>query len=533
MIRITNLKLPADHRMEELTAHAAKAMRIAPGEIQRLTIIKQSLDARKKPDLFYIYTVDVSVSGREEQILRRDKKGILSRSFPWQYAYPVPGAEQLCSRPVVIGSGPAGLFAAWMLARSGYAPLLLERGEPVEKRQRTVEEFWRTGKLNPSSNVQFGEGGAGTFSDGKLNTRVKDSAGRMRLVQEILIQAGAPEDIRYVNHPHLGTDLLRDIVRHIRMEIIRLGGEVRFSACVTDLDIRSGRLAGLILNGNEYLQTETAVLAVGHSARDTFSLLEEKQLSMEAKAFAVGFRIQHPQQMIQDAQYGRDCKYALPAAPYKVTAKLPDGRGVYSFCMCPGGYVVNASSEEGMLAVNGMSYHDRGGKNANSAIVVTVSPGDYGGTGPLAGVEFQRRMERAAYQAGNGAVPVQTFADFCQNRPSEAFGGVQPEIKGSWTPANLRPILTEELNQAIEQGIHRFDRMIPGFARGDALLAGVESRTSSPVRILRNDQLESNISGIFPCGEGAGYAGGITSAAMDGIRVAEAIIRRFSPFREG
>lgn len=609
MIRIQQLKLPVSHSEEDLRQAIYQSLRLFPqtagkrrGQQPDLSfeIVRQSIDARKKPDIYYVYTVDV-ICAQEDQILRRNKAKTISRIIPKEYRFPyaaddrwddgasraverhrgegpgqmslMPGKESPSRQPirrppVIVGTGPAGLFCGLMLARAGLCPILLERGEPVEARQRTVESFWKTGVLCPDSNVQFGEGGAGTFSDGKLNTLVKDPDGRIRFVLKTFVEAGADPDILYSYKPHVGTDVLAGVVRHIREEIRSLGGQVYFGTCLEDIQPEAGGGYSLTLRRRAvsgrspdpsdewreipdpargwwkqaadeaaegaqagqrfFLHADALVLAIGHSARDTFRMLLERHFPLEAKSFAVGVRVEHPQSWIDAAMYGADCPYRMPPAPYKLTHRLSDGRGVYSFCMCPGGYVVNASSEPGMLAVNGMSYHARDGRNANSAIVVTVSPEDYGGSGPLAGLEFQRRLERSAYLEGKGNIPVQRFADFCQNRASMRTGTVLPQTRGAYAPANVRSIFPPSISAAVEEGILAFDRQIPGFAHADALLSGVESRTSSPVRILRGDTREAQgFPGIYPCGEGAGYAGGITSAALDGIRVAEAVAGNF------
>lgn len=530
MLRIQQLKLPVTHTEPELADRIQKMLRIRPEDLIRYEIIRRSLDARKE-ELRYVYTVDVEVK-REQAVLKRCH-GNAEKARPVRYRFPEPGTETLLHRPVVVGTGPAGLFCGLMLARAGYAPILLERGQCVQERTGTVETFWKLGILDPQSNVQFGEGGAGTFSDGKLNTLVKDPAGRNRKVLELFVEAGAPDKILYEQKPHLGTDLLVSIVRHMREEILKLGGEVRFGCRMTDLVVEKGRVRGVITEyagqPQEFLNADQVVLAVGHSARDTFAMLKKRQIPMQAKSFAVGVRIEHPQEMINLCRYKAGFPSFLPAASYKVTWKLGNGRGVYSFCMCPGGYVVNASSEKELLAVNGMSYHARDGRNANSAMIVTVTPDDYGGADVLSGVEFQRRLERAAYQAGDGRIPVQTFDDFCRNTASSVLGEIEPCTKGEYRLSNIREIFPAELSQALEEGIKGCEQLIPGFARKDAVISGVESRTSSPVRILRNEAFESEISGLYPCGEGAGYAGGITSAAMDGLKIAEAIAKKYAP----
>lgn len=528
MIRIGQLKLRTSHTPEDLRQGILKALKIKENDLISWTIVKRSIDARKKPEIKFVYTIDVKVK-EQEWVLRRVRSANIQKTEKKSYSVPKPGTHRLSHRPVVIGTGPAGLFCGLLLARAGYQPLLLERGDRVEERQTKVECFWKTGILDEASNVQFGEGGAGTFSDGKLNTAVKDSTGRNRYVLESFVKAGAPEEILWLNKPHIGTDILRDVVKNIREEIICLGGEVRFRSQMTDILSENGKITGIEINHETWLDCEVLVLAIGHSARDTFELLNMRPVSMEAKAFAVGVRIEHPQSMIDVSQYGRERGGELPAADYKLTRKLENGRGVYSFCMCPGGHVVNASSEAGRIAVNGMSYHARNEENANSAMVVTVNPADYGDGGVLAGMYFQRRLEEAAFRAGNGKVPVQLLGDFCQGTATTAAGEVMPGVKGGYTFSNLKECFSLELYESLKRGILDCGQIIRGFDRKDAVLSGVESRTSSPVKIPRNEELQSSIRGLYPCGEGAGYAGGITSAAMDGLKVAERIISRHAP----
>lgn len=525
MLRISQLKLPVTHTQEQLEKKLLKMLRISRKDLGHYYIRKRSLDARKKPELYYVYSIDVEIKN-EERVLK-SMKGKVQKVSSRPYSVPEHGTERLSDRPVIIGSGPAGLFCAYLLAREGYRPLIIERGAPVRERRKDVEKFWETGVLDPSSNVQFGEGGAGTFSDGKLNTLVKDPAGRNRFVLETFVKFGAPEDILWEQKPHIGTDILIDVVETMRREIEKMGGEFRFHSQVTDL-IPEEKV--LIINDEEKIRAGAAVLAIGHSARDTFYMLCERGFDMEAKAFAVGVRVEHPQRLIDENMYGRDNRGNLPAASYKLTEKLDNGRGVYTFCMCPGGYVVNASSEPGCLAVNGMSYHGRAGENANSAVIVTVTPQDYGTDHPLSGVEFQRELERRAWEEGSGCVPVQRFEDFCANKKTVELGCIKPNIKGHYRLGNVRNIFPEELSLSIQEGIGAMDHKIQGFADKDVLLSGVESRTSSPVRINRDDGFRSNIPWVYPCGEGAGYAGGITSAAMDGVKVAEALVRKFTEF---
>lgn len=528
MIQINQIKMPLKSTAEDLRQKTAKLLRISPAELIRFKILKQSLDARKKEEIHYSYSVQAEVAD-EVKVLSRSKGPNIQAVRETSYSFPSAGISQLHKRPVIIGSGPAGLFCALMLARNGYRPLLLERGEDVAARTRKVEAFWAGEALDPNSNVQFGEGGAGTFSDGKLNTLVKDPAGRNRLVLEILAEFGADPAICYQNKPHIGTDVLSQIVKKMREEIISQGGEVRFLSQVTDLLLTDGCLTGVVVNEQETIETEAVVLAVGHSARDTFEMLERHRVPMEQKAFAVGLRIQHPQTIINKSQYHSPDLDFLGSASYKLTRQTSFGRGVYSFCMCPGGYVVNASSEAGRLAVNGMSYQDRSGENANSALIVTVTPDDFSGDSPLSGVAYQRALEETAYRLAAGRIPVQLYGDFKAGRVSTGFGAVKPQMKGEYGFADLKAEFPSYLGAALVEGMDYFGSVIAGFDREDAILAGIESRTSSPLRILRDQGFESGLKGLFPCGEGAGYAGGITSAAMDGVRVAEELAARYKP----
>ncbi len=562
MIRINQLKVHVDRNdpYNALKRKAAECLHMKESEIKRLVIVRQSIDARKKPDIFYSYVVDVEVA-QEEKICKKVKNPQISLVKPvvYHFHYKCPenmGQEEPASagkRPVIIGTGPAGLFCGYFLAKAGFAPILLERGEDVDTRMSDVEQFWKEGVLKPESNVQFGEGGAGTFSDGKLNTLVKDKDGRNMAVLRTFVEMGAKESILYEAKPHIGTDVLCGVVKKMRQEIIRLGGQVRFGCKVTGLKQENGHVTEVLINESERLSCSHVVLAIGHSARDTFEMLHREGIPMEAKAFAVGLRVEHPQDMINVSQYGMTDPGVLGAASYKVTAQTSVGRGVYSFCMCPGGYVVNASSEEGRLAVNGMSYSGRDGENANSAVIVAVTPSDYGSEHPLSGIYFQRKLEERAYQLGQGQIPVQRFGDFkarvvqrsgtvqnetacrvstcmestCKEAADCEHPYIQPQNKGGYLFADVSGILPPECNQAFVEGMAQFGRMIPGFDRDDALLSGVESRTSSPIRIHRDETLQSALHGLYPCGEGAGYAGGITSAAMDGIRVAEAVAADF------
>ena len=515
-----------------LKQKAARQLKIQESDIASVQILKHSIDARKKPQIYQVYSLGVKLNKlSEEAVVKKCKNANVLFSQQVEYHFPGTGTKKLTERPVIIGMGPAGLFCGYMLALHGYRPIILERGCDVETRTKDVEAYWNGSALKPESNVQFGEGGAGTFSDGKLNTLVKDKYGRNKEVLRIFVEAGAPEEILYESKPHIGTDVLKKVVVAMREEIIRYGGEVHFESKVTGLHIENGEVTGVVISEEE-IKTNQVVLAIGHSARDMFAYLDSIGLPMESKAFAVGMRVEHPQRLINEVMYGKEHGEELPAAPYKLTAKTSVGRGVYSFCMCPGGYVVNASSEEGRIAVNGMSYSDRNSQNANSAIIVQVTPQDYASDGPLAGVEFQRRLEESAYRVGNGKIPVQYLEDYIADKQSkEREKWNTPCIKGEYTYSNLRGILPQECEQAFMEGMKHFDKVIPGFGAGDAILAGMESRTSSPIRIHREENLQSPaVKGLYPCGEGAGYAGGITSAAMDGIYVAEKIAEIYAPF---
>lgn len=511
---------------EELIRKTARKVNIPVTEIKQLTVNKQSLDARKKPQLFYIYEVDITVA-HEEQILRQHRNDVIPTPS-MRYQFPTVSHQTFEHSIIIVGAGPAGLFSAYLLAEHGYPVMVIERGEPIEKRVQTVSQFWETGILNPESNVQFGEGGAGTFSDGKLNTLSKDPASRMRKVFEVLVACGAPKEILYSNKPHIGTDLLRDVVVKLRKKIIAMGGTFRYNTCLTDLIIKEDQLTAIEVNHQEIIATNHLVLAIGHSARDTFAMLHRHQITMHAKPFAVGVRVMHKQAMINESQYGVQKHPTLPPANYKLTYQTTSGRAVYSFCMCPGGMVVNASSEKEHLVINGMSNYHRDSPIANSAIVVSVNLADYGDD-VMAGIAFQRTLEARSYQIGQGKIPVQLYRDFCCNQCSQAFGEIIPELKGDYQFANLRELLPPVICDAIQEGMTAFDRRIKGFGAGDTVLAAVESRTSSPIRIDRDQQFCASIKGIYPSGEGAGYAGGITTSAMDGIRVAEAIALGHDP----
>ena len=601
MIRVNNIKITpcekfcfreskdkglSDAIMAEIGRLILKKIRISDDRLLGFKIVKQSIDARKKDDVKVIFSIDVRLKDESGFIRKNRDKDVQLIDDAKQKSMKVSCEDDKpikCSndkKVVVVGAGPAGLMCAFRLAYNGLKPILLERGEDVDSRLNSVEDFWQGKPLNPSSNVQFGEGGAGTFSDGKLNTMVKDHEGYMKEVYRIFIENGADESILYINKPHIGTDKLKNIVKSIRKKIIELGGEVRFSTQMTDIifdniddnygqsgldikihDTESGKsetdiktpddktrnfdgglynklkVTGVVLADGTKLDCDSLVLALGHSARDTFEMLKSKGVYMEQKPFAIGVRVQHPRDYIDTQQYGDFAKF-LPAADYKLTFTREGKRSVYSFCMCPGGYVVNASSEPGRLAVNGMSYSGRDGKSSNAAIVVAVSPDDYPGDDPLAGMYLQRKLEEDAYNANNGKIPVQSLKDFAEKSfincdeyidtvcsKGSFFEDNMPDCKGLWEYGDINTFLPEYITKSLLEAFPEFGKSIKGYNAKNTLLLGLESRTSSPVRISRGEDLQSvNVSGLYPCGEGAGYAGGITSAAMDGLKVADRII---------
>ncbi len=525
MLRIRQIKLNINNNSSDaLINKISNILHINKSDIKNYKIVKQSLDARKSDNIFYVYEVDIEVIN-EQSILSKNKSKDVFISPKEEYVF--PSKCQTSDRPIIIGSGPAGLFCSYVLAENGYKPIIIERGQTVEERVKTIEEFWQTGKLNTNCNVQFGEGGAGTFSDGKLNTLVKDKAYRGKKVFEIFVENGAPEEIMYIKNPHIGTDILRKVIKNIRNKIISMGGEFKYNTTLTNLIIEDNRLKKIEVNNKKLIPCNNLVLAIGHSARDTFKMLYDNGLMMKAKPFAIGVRIEHPQEMINNNQYGKELSKLLPPASYKLTYTTKENRGVYSFCMCPGGYVVNASSEKNHLAINGMSNYKRDTKNANSALVVTVTPNDFGNN-PLDGIKFQRQLEELAYQKGNGLIPVQLYKDFKNNIKTTELGEIIPINKGGYTFSNLNEILPEYISKSLKEAIPYFNNKIKGYSRDDAVISAIESRTSSPVHIERDELGQSNIKGIYPCGEGSGYAGGITTAAMDGIKVAEFIAKNYN-----
>ncbi len=584
MITVSQIKLPITHTEAELLSALCKALKTEQKNVLSYKITKRSLDARRNQPLCYVYTVEASIQN-ENKVLKANRNPNVSQTDSISYQYTSNGDKQFEHPPVIVGCGPAGLFCAYFLALEGYRPILIERGDSIENRTKALEKFWSLNELDPESNAQFGEGGAGTYSDGKLNTMVKDKTGRIKKVLETFVSFGAPQEILYHNKPHIGTDHLRHVIITMRKEIIALGGTIQFRSKLTDIFTKDGQITSIEINQTKILPCEVLVLAIGHSARDTFELLNRRGISMEPKPFAIGVRVEHPQSLINHSQYhlaespkiedpesdnqknnkkndcilnsSKDLSAILPPADYKLTHQTKD-RGVYSFCMCPGGFVVNASSEPGLLTVNGMSNYARNEKNANSAIVVTVNPEDFKKTisrndfkevlssagcysseimdadfcktmldSPLLGVAFQRYWERKTYVCGEGKIPVQKYGDLINHVSSDSMGEIQPNTKGAYTYADLHECLPEDVLEAILEGMEAFGKKIPGFDRKDTVVLGIEARTSSPVRITRDEDMNCTIKGILPCGEGAGYAGGIVSAAVDGIRVFETIIKRY------
>ncbi len=526
MIEILNKRIEVSADELSVKKSLAKALKISENDVLSYKFIKKSVDARKKNDVFYMANIGVTVNGDEQKILKRAG----NRDARIYVKKEVPKIPKVTSHPenppVVLGAGPAGLFAALTLAEAGLNPVLFERGDSADARKEKIEKFVKTGVLDEKTNVQFGEGGAGTFSDGKLTTNIKDI--RCQSVLETFYSCGAPEEILYLSKPHLGTDNLQKIVKNIREKIIRLGGQVHFLSQITDIETENGALKSVTVNGEKVFKTNHLVLASGHSARDVFEMLKKHNVNMEQKPFSVGVRIEHKQEDISKSQYGDFYKF-LPPADYKLSCHLENGRGVYTFCMCPGGSVVAAASEKGKLVVNGMSNFARDGENANSAVLCDVTPADFGSDDVLAGIDFQQKYEEKAFEVGgrNYKAPAQLAGDFINGKKSEKQGRITPSYPLGVTWCNLKDVLPDFAYSSIKEALPLFDRKLHGFSEPEAVLTGIETRSSSPVRVLRDEKCQSSVAGIYPCGEGAGYAGGIMSAAVDGIRVAEKIIEEF------
>lgn len=523
-LKVSNIKLNIQQTEDDAFRKAITIAGVPNSDIIEKRILRYSIDARKKPEIQKNYTVELTVKKYS-----KTRKNVTVSDVRKQYHFIPKGDKNLDNRPVVVGFGPAGMFCAYMLAKYGYKPIIVERGSKVEDRIRKVNFFWENGELDTECNVQFGEGGAGTFSDGKLNTGIKDKENRIQFVLNTFVEYGANKNILYDAKPHIGTDILIEIVKNMRCAIEKMGGTFYFDTALKKIEYKNHKIQAVCLSNGMRIDTEICVLAIGHSARDTFETLYEQKIPMEPKPFAVGVRVEHRQTTINKSQYGfEDNK--IGAANYKLTYKTGKGRGVYSFCMCPGGFVVNASSEKERIAVNGMSYSKRHGENANSAIVVTVTPEDFIQKGPLAGMYFQRKIEENAFIEGCGRIPVQKFLDFRENKRTEVLGEIYPQIKGNFRLGNIRNVLPEFVSEAIEEGMEYFGNLVEGFDTSDVILSAPETRTSSPIRILRDESFQSSIKGLYPAGEGAGYAGGITSAAIDGIKVFEAIAQKYTSF---
>ncbi len=528
MIRIRDIILPPEHDKNTLCYCAAQVLKVRSSDITTLQIYKRSLDARKKPELSWVYTVDVTLRKGERQLVKQLRNKKVTYEEPYYYKAPKCNSHH---RPVVVGFGPAGIFAALVLSMAGLKPIVLERGQAVEDRMEAVATFRKGGPLNPESNIQFGEGGAGTFSDGKLNTGTKNE--RIRWVLHQFVKAGAQEEILYDAKPHVGTDILQEVVVNLRKRILHLGGEIRFGAKVTAISREGDRVTGVTYeqDGTQHtIDCQELILAIGHSARDTYRTLYDMTVPMEPKPFSMGVRIEHKQESVDLAQYGRPRGKGIPPADYKLNVHLPDGNSAYTFCMCPGGFVMAAASQEGRVVTNGMSYSNRGGDNANAALLVTLKPEDFPDDHPLSGMFWQEAIEEKAFQLGGGNyhAPVQTIGDFLAGRPTTQLGNVEPTYVPGVTPCDLRDLYPKKITDTLRQAIVELDHQLKGFAEPNGVLTAPETRSSAPVRILRDDTYQSRLRGLYPCGEGAGYAGGIMSAAVDGILCAEALIQSLS-----
>lgn len=528
-IRISNIILDIEEDISLLREKASQKLKIKEENIRDFKILRESIDARRKNTIKFNYTVELSCENEGKIVAKVNDNSIKLEEEKYNGSFQF-GTKKLSNRPVIVGMGPAGMFAGLLMAQKGFKPLIIERGEDVESRTKSVEDFWNTGRLNLESNVQFGEGGAGTFSDGKLTTRIKDV--RCDYVLEQFVRCGAPEEIIYNGKPHIGTDILKGVVKNIREEIKSLGGEIRFNSKLQEVIIKDGKIRSIIINGEE-IPCEVLILAIGHSSRDTYEMLHRKGVLLTAKPFAIGVRCEHSQSLINENQYGIYASHPrLKAADYKLTyTSKKTGRGVYSFCMCPGGEVVAASSEGNRLVINGMSNYKRDKENANSAIVVTVGPEDFQGNSPLSGMEFQRHYERLAYKLGGGGytAPIQLIEDFLKGEISKKIGSVKPSYKPGYEFRDLKLCLPPYVIETLKEGLVQFDKKITGFTSSNGILTGIETRTSAPVRIDRNEKLESiSVEGLYPCGEGAGFAGGIMSAAVDGLKVSENIMKEYT-----
>lgn len=529
MIQISNIKLNLNETEDLLSKKIAKKLRISVNDIKRYEIAKKSLDARKKDQISYVYSLKIELNN-EKSILSKIKSNLYTMPSSKKYITPEKGHEILNNPPIIIGTGPAGLMAGYILAKNGYEPILVEQGDMVEERTKIIDDFWKTGKLNEKSNVQFGEGGAGTFSDGKLTTGIKDV--RCKEVLKLFVEFGAPKEILYESKPHIGTDILKKVVVNLRNEIIALGGKFLFKTQMTDLILKNNKIAGVKINDDKILYSQIVILAIGHSARETFEMLYDREIQMIQKPFAVGVRIEHPQALINEIQYGQYAKHkSLNAADYKQVFHGIDNSSAHTFCMCPGGQVVAAASENGRLVTNGMSEYSRNMENANSAILVPVDRTTFGTDHVLGGMMFQRRLEEKAFLAGgsNYKAPAQCVGDLINGRASKSGSFVKPSYEPGVKWTSINEYLPERISNTIKEAILSMNKKMPGFAMNEAVLTGVESRSSSPVRVIREPiTLESsNCKGLYPCGEGAGYAGGIMSAAVDGIKIADQIILKY------
>jgi len=532
LIRIEEIALGVNEKQELLETEICDILNIKKEEIIEWIISKKAVDSRKKEKILFVYSVDVKLKNQEKIFkkiyVKKIKRHRIRFIDPFFYNIKIVKKDAKRKRPIVIGSGPSGIFCALVLAEAGLNPLIIERGKDVDSRIKDVQLFFEKRELNTESNVEFGEGGAGTFSDGKLYTNINDP--RTKYIFDEFIKAGASSEIAYDARPHIGTDKLRIIVKNLRKKIISLGGEIKFETCLTDIEYKNDKISCVLLNSKEKILADDLILAIGHSARDTYGMLYNRNIKMESKPFSIGVRIEHKKEMINKSQYGEEYDNPrLPSARYNLAVHLKNKRSVYTFCMCPGGYVISGASENGMLTTNGMSEYEQDGENSNSAILVNINPCDFESDHPLSGIDFQRKWEKEAFELGgkNYNAPAQLVGDFLKNNCSEELKGINPTYRPGVTLASLRDCLPEYVIESLKEALPLFDRKIKGFSNREAILTGIETRSSSPVRILRNDNFETNISGIYPIGEGAGYAGGITSSAVDGILLAEKIIEKY------